>query len=155
MHLNPDNFLTTPEGRITTPERNAWAWQRCFEELPRALASAARHGSKLYVLVGAQGSGKSTWARDRKEQEPHCVIFDAILVKREERAPILRLASRHQVPAIAVWFQTSLSVCLARNRSRPPDEVADERGLRNVYAALEPPTEQEGLADVWRVGSDA
>jgi hypothetical protein len=33
--------------------------------------------------------------------------------------------------------------------------VANERGLRNVYAALEPPTEQEGFAIVLHVNSDA
>jgi predicted kinase len=155
VHLNPDHFLQTPEGRLTTPERNDWAWTRCFEELPFALASATREKSVLYVLVGAQGSGKSTWARARKELEPNSVIFDAILVKREERAPVLMLAAEHHVPAIAVWFQTSLNVCLARNRGRPPDEVADEAGLCNVYAALEPPSEEEGFASVWLVNSDA
>lgn len=155
MHLNPDHFLETPQGRIWTAERNAWAWQRCFDALPGALAHAAQARGRLYVLVGAQGAGKSTWAAARKAQEPGCVVFDAILVRREERAPILRLASEHEVSAIAVWFRTSLDTCMARNRSRPADEVADERGLRNVFAALEAPTEEEGFTEVWCVGGEA
>lgn len=77
------------------------------------------------------------------------------MVKREERAPILGLASECKVPAIAVWFDTPLDVCLARNRGRPADEVADEGGLRNVHAALEAPAADEGFVDVWRVESDA
>jgi predicted kinase len=154
VHLNPDHFLETPGGRVTTPERNAWAWRRCFEELPAALAAAGPTGT-LYVLVGAQASGKSTWARARKSAEPGCVIFDAILVKREERAPILAHARSAAVPAVAVWFQTPLSVCLARNTTRPADEVVDEGGLRNVFAAVEPPTEQEGFASVLLVASEA
>ena len=69
MHINPDHFLVTPDGRVTTPERNAWAWAQCLAALPAAL-TAAGPGSTLYVLIGAQGSGKSTWARSLKEREP-------------------------------------------------------------------------------------
>ena len=155
MHLNPDHFLETPAGRIWTAELNAQAWARCFEELPGALAVASQRGACLYVMVGAQGSGKSTWARTRAQREPDAVIFDAILVKREERAPILAAAARYEVPAIAVWLETPLEECISRNRSRAADEFADEVGLRNVYAALEPPSEEEGFSSVWRVPSDA
>jgi predicted kinase len=147
MHINPDHFLETAAGRVITPERNAWAWEQCFAVLPGALADAGGDGV-LYVLVGAQGSGKSTWARARKAQEPGCVIFDAILVKRCERSPILAEAARHAVPAVAVWFRVPLETCLARNAARPADERADEQGLRNVFAAVEPPAEAEGFARV-------
>ncbi len=155
MHLNPDHFLETPNGRIWTAEANSSAWRSCFEQLPHALAAAAAQSSRLYVLVGAQGSGKSTWARARKQSEPDCVIFDAILVKRQERAPILAQAAQQGVPAVAVWFRTPLELCLSRNRSRPADEVANETGLRNVFAALEPPTGEEGFAMVVHVNGDA
>jgi hypothetical protein len=151
VHINPDHFLDTPKGRVTTAERNGWAWQQCFAALPQALAGARGRGN-LYVLVGAQGSGKSTWAAAQRLAEPECVIFDAILVKRSERAPILVEARSNRVPAIAVWFRTSLQSCIARNAARPADEVASEEGLRNVFAALEPPTEAEGFASVWTVG---
>jgi predicted kinase len=144
MHINPDHFLQTPEGRVMTPERNAWAWRQCFARLSSALA-AATVARRIYVLVGAQGSGKSTWASETHLREPDAVIFDAILVKRSERAPILAEARRHGVPAVAVWFKTPLAACLQRNAARPGDEVADEGGLRNVFAALEAPSEEEGF----------
>jgi predicted kinase len=83
------------------------------------------------------------------------VIFDAILVKCEERAPILAQAAQHGVPTVAVWFRTPLELCLSRNRRRPTDQVANEIGLRNVFAALEPPREQEGFATVLLVNGDA
>ena len=76
------------------------------------------------------------------------IFFDAILVKQSERAPILAHCRRFAVPAVAVWFRTPLELCLARNAARPPDEVADTQGLRNVFAALEPPTAAEGFAKV-------
>jgi len=110
MHINPDHFLNTPEGRVTTPERNTWAWEQCFAVLPTAVAASVV-SRKIYALVGAQGSGKSTWAAETRAREPDAVIFDAILVKRSERAPILSEARRQGVHAVAVWFQTLPVVC--------------------------------------------
>jgi hypothetical protein len=150
VHINPDHFLETPEGRLTTPERNAEAWKKCYGALDAALAVASP-SSKLYVLVGAQGLGKTEWVRQRAKDEPEAVFFDAILVKRSERAPIVAAAQRFSVPTTAVWLQTPLEICLKRNAARPLDEVANERGLRNVFAALEPPDRSEGFVEVIRV----
>jgi predicted kinase len=150
VHINPDHFLETPDGRLTTPERNAEAWIRCYEALDAALA-AANLSTRVFVLVGAQGSGKSTWARGKHVDEPDAIFFDAILVRRSERKPILDRARAHGISAVAVWFRTPLDVCLARNRARPADEVAAEQGIRNVFAAIEPPTIAEGFAEVIEV----
>ena len=150
MHINPDHFLDTADGRVWTAERNARAWEQCFAALATAL-KAAQPGARLYVLVGAQGSEKSTWARQFLEREPDAIVFDAILVKRSERAPILLAAKEHGVAAVAVWFRTPLEVCLARNAARPPDQVADEQGLRNVFAAVEGPAEWEGFVALMEV----
>lgn len=147
MYISPDHFLGTPEGRIITPERNAVAWRQCFSSLEDALLAASGDAA-VFVMVGCQGSGKSTWARAFSQRVPTAIIFDAILVKRSERAPILDAAARHQVPAIAVWLKTPLSTCISRNRSRPADEIADEQGLRNVFVALEPPSIEEGFSEV-------
>jgi hypothetical protein len=38
--------------------------------------------------------------------------------------------------------------CHVRNAARPPDHVANETGLRNVFAALEPPSLDEGFSEV-------
>jgi hypothetical protein len=147
LHLNPDHFLETSDGRVTTPERNDEAWRQCFAALDEALPSARL----VYVLVGCQGAGKSTWASARHRDEPDAIFFDAILVQSHERAPILAAAARHGVPVTAVWFRTPLETCLDRNRARPTDEIADEGGLRNVFAALQPPRLDEGFARVLEV----
>lgn len=150
MHINPDHFLETPECRIWTSERNAVAWKQSFAALDEALRGRSAR-SVVYIMVGCQASGKSTWARARKREEPHAIIFDAILVKKSERQPILLAAGQCQVPAVAVWFQTPLQVCLERNAARPTDEVVNEQGLKNVFAALEPPQLSEGFAQVLEV----
>jgi predicted kinase len=152
VHINPDHFLETAEGRVTTSERNTWAWEQCFVVLHASL-KAAQPGARLYVLVGAQGSGKSTWARQLLERESNAIIFDAILVKKSERAPILVAANEYGIPAVAVWFRTPLAVCLSRNAGRPPDQVANEQGLRNVFAAVEPPSQAEGFIHVLEVAN--
>jgi predicted kinase len=152
VHINPDHFLETAEGRVTTSERNTRAWEQCFEAL-HAVLKAVQPGARLYVLVGAQGSGKSTWAKRLLEREPSAIIFDAILVKKSERAPILLAANERGIPVVAVWFRTPLTVCLSRNAARLPDQVANEQGLRNVFAAVEPPSQAEGFAHVLEVAS--
>jgi predicted kinase len=151
LHINPDHFLQTAAGRVTTPERNAEAWRQCFAAFDAALQSSEL-STRVYLLIGPQGSGKSTWARRTSIEEPLSVFFDAILVKRSERSPILAKTRERGVPAIAVWFRTPLAVCLARNSARPPDEIAAEQGIRNVYAAVEPPSHAEGFAEIVEVG---
>jgi len=150
MHINPDHFLETLGGRITTPERNQRAWEQCYQALEVALHRASP-ATRVFLMIGPQGAGKSTWAKAFARKHPEAVIFDAILVKRIEREPILAAAARHGVMCVAVWFTTPLDVCLARNTARPPDEVCDEQGVRNVFAAVERPTLEEGFEQVIEV----
>jgi ABC-type ATPase involved in cell division len=143
MHINPDHFLQTDQGRVFTPERNRHAWASSYSALERTLVEIARPAT-VYLLIGPQGAGKSTWVKNRPLAEG-TVYFDAILVKRSECAEILSRMKPFGVRAIAVWLQTPLLACLERNAARPVDEVVDEQALRNVYAALEAPSLSEGF----------
>lgn len=153
MHINPDHFLQTESGRIVTTERNRAAWQRSYEALDAALQNASPL-TVVYVLVGPQGAGKSTWAKSAAQTLPGAIVFDAILVKKNERKPILEAARSHSVKVVAVWFKTPLEVCLSRNASRPADEVVPAHAVRNVHAAIEQPTVAEGFAHVIEVLAD-
>jgi len=148
MHINPDHFLQTSSGRVWTPERNKQAWQSAYRLLDHALNDKAL--AKVYLLIGPQGSGKSTWVRCQGSVE-HVVFFDAILVKRSERTEVLSRIKPHGVAAVAVWLQTPLLVCLERNAKRPVDELVNEQALRNVYAAMEPPSLSEGFQSILEV----
>jgi predicted kinase len=150
MHINPDHFLQTETGRVTTRARNNEAWRQSYKTFHQALAAAAP-GTEVYVLVGAQGSGKSTWARKLAMSAVRAIIFDAILVKYQERVPVLAAAEAKGLKTIAVWFNTPLEICLVRNAARPPDEVVPEQALKNVFAAIEPPSVAEGFARVIEV----
>ena len=78
-HINPDHFLDTPQGRDTTPEATR-SPGRSAAPLDATLRGAAPN-ARLYLMVGAQGSGKSRWARRRAAAEPGAIVFDAILVQ--------------------------------------------------------------------------
>jgi predicted kinase len=79
-----------------------------------------------------------------------------------ERAELLAIAARHQVPAVAVVFGTPLETCLDRQRSRPsplpgrrwgravPDSVVRNQHQRTM-ASLDTLT-AEGFAQVVRAG---
>ena len=103
---------------------------------------------KIYVLIGAQAAGKSSWAENKIKNEPNNIVFDAILVQKMERASIIKIANQHNIECIAVMFRTHLSVCLERNSKRPPDTKVDEQALKNVFAALEAPSLDEGFRNI-------
>ena len=147
MHINPDHFLSTVAGRVVTPERNLDAWRLSYLAFRQALEQA-NHLAEVYVLIGAQGSGKSTWAKSFHQAQPNAIIFDAILVKAEERLPIISAAQARGIPVIAVFVDTPLSVCLARNTKRPEDEVVSEQALKNVFSAIECPELSEGFSQI-------
>lgn len=147
MHINPDHFLVTESGRVVTPERNTVAWEQCYRALAGELDRQA-DASEVLVLVGPQGAGKSSWARSYAAKNPSTIIFDAMLVTRAERAPILRAVKEHSGTAVAIWFDTPLDICIARNATRPVDERVPVQAIRNVHAALEAPSRNEGFDDV-------
>ena len=154
VHINPDHFLETENGRVTTPELNFQAWQRCYKALDEALR-AATPNTRVYVMVGPQGSGKSTWVRANAPGLRDAIVFDAILVKRSERETVLVPAYKHRVRAVAVWMRTPLDLCISRNAARPEDEVVPEQAIRNVFAAVEPPSLDEGFERVIEVSADS
>src|SRR5262245_7742495 len=153
MHINLDDLLETPAGRICTHERTAEALRQCFTMLGSALARA-NDKTTVYVLVGAQASGKTTWARAKAAHDRDAIVFDFIRVKKSEREPILTAARAAGVPIVAVWFKTSLDECLTRNAARSLNERVDEEALRNVFAAVEPPSVEEGFTRVQEVRKD-
>lgn len=151
MHINPDHFLQTELGRVISPDLNRRAWASSMEALQIAMESR-NQATSLYILVGAQGAGKTTWLRSNADRlGSDAAVFNAILVKKSERKPLLDIARAHDVPVIAVWLDTPLEICLLRNARRLDDEVVPDSAIRNVHAAIEPPTTEEGFSSVHRV----
>lgn len=143
--FNPDDALRTPEGRVFTAERNAAAWEHIYSEL-EAIMAAPNAEMCLYVVMGVQGSGKTTWVKEHRESlGAAAVILDAALPARAHRARALAIAARYDCRTVGVWIRVPLDQAIAQNASRPADEVVPESALRSVFNALEPPSRDEGF----------
>ena len=148
--INPDDYLETPTGRVFTVERNRQAWEQAYAALEEQLARA----STLYLVMGVQGAGKSSWiARHIGGLESDAVFFDAALPARQHRARIVALAQTRDVPVIAVFVQADLDLALARNAARTEDKVVPEPAVRSVFSMLEAPSFDEGFAAVMLVNT--
>lgn len=157
--INPDDFLLTPTGRLWTPERNEVAWKQAYAALTSTLAQNSIEGPSvptgdLYLVVGLQGAGKSTWIRNNAERLAPCVFFDAALPRAIHRRPLITIAQSAGTSIHAVWVDVELHVALYHNSLRPEDERVPESSIRSVDGLFEPPTASEGYADVLRVQSD-
>ena len=128
-------------------------------------------------MVGLQGSGKSTWvarhlaathavvskdhwpnARRREARQRRVVaelldagarvVVDNTSPSRVDRAPLIAAARTAGVPVRAVWVDTPVEVCLARNQAREGRARVPVRGLLGTRSRLVPPTRDEGFAHV-------
>ncbi|KAF1048638.1 MAG: hypothetical protein GAK35_00188 [Herbaspirillum frisingense] len=149
LHLNPDHYLGTP--RIWTPERNQQAWEACYRDLETFLQRHAG-AATLYIVCGIQGGGKSSWIRDNLHTlAAPAVVLDAALPGARHRARAVTLAGIYGCRAEAVWINTPLETALSWNRLRPADEQVPEEAIHAVSENFEPPTLEEGFADVHEV----
>jgi predicted kinase len=126
------------------------------------------------VLVGLQGSGKSTWvsrnlagthtvvskdhwpngrrreARQRRVvaellAEGRSVVVDNTNPAPEDRAPLIAAARAAGVPVRAVWLDTPVEICLARNDERTGRARVPLPGVLGTRTRLVPPTPAEGF----------
>jgi protein phosphatase len=144
----------------------------------------------LVVLVGASGSGKSTFAQahfrptevlssdgcralvsdDESDQAAsqdafdvlrfiaarrlrlaRLTVADATNVRLEQRAPLLALARKHEIPCVAIVFDVPEELCLDRNRSRAGrivDASVVRKQIRDLRESLRS-LHEEGFSRVY------
>jgi predicted kinase len=145
MIISPDHLLMTPEGKYYwTKERVQEAWRLSTEAFQKALASGDH--DRVVLLMGAPGSGKSTWLE--KNKKPGVLFFDAVFKNFRSRQDYLRFAEQAGFYPEVVWVRTPLEVCLERNALRPEDRKVPEETLREMWESIEkcPPNPgQEGF----------
>jgi predicted kinase len=134
----------------------------------------------LVVLVGLQGSGKTTFyrtrfaathahvsmdllrsARDRRARERalvaeaaalgRSVVVDDTNVRREDRAALVRLAAALGMRPVCYLFPPDVRGALARNARRAGRARVPPVAIHATRARFEPPGEDEGFAEIWRV----
>jgi predicted kinase len=133
--------------------------------------------AELVVMVGLQGSGKSTWvgrqlagthtvvskdhwpnARRREARQLRVVaellaagasvVVDNTDPSPEERAALIAVARDAAVPVRAVWMDTPTAVCIERNEARTGRDRVPLQGLLATRSRLVPPSTEEGFVRV-------
>ena len=133
--------------------------------------------NELVVVVGLQGSGKTTWvaehlggshvvvskdhwpnARHREARQRRVVaelladgasvVVDNTDPSPAERAVLVELAAAAGVPARAVFLDVPLETCRRRNEARSGRARVPDVGVFSTAARLVPPTTAEGFTDV-------
>ena len=130
--------------------------------------------TELVVMVGLQGSGKSTWVVGHfagthvvvsKDHWPHArrrearqlrvvdellaagrsVVVDNTNPAVEDRAPLIAAARAAGVPVRAIWLDTPAALCLERNERREGRARIPLVGVLATRSRLVPPTLAEGF----------
>jgi predicted kinase len=151
IYVNPDDFLGSP--RLFTDERNREAWRACKNLVETTLNEAAVPYN-YYLVCGVQGAGKTHWVKNNTARfaEP-AIVFDAAHARACDRAGAVAQARRFSCRMIAIWVSCPLDLALARNRTRPKDEVVPAEVVRLVFNTFEPPRLEEGFDEVIEVAS--
>ncbi len=131
---------------------------------------------ELAILVGIQGSGKSTFC-SRTLQHTHLrlcrdvlitdnrlmVLFHAALAVSASvvidntnpsvrtRARFIRAAKAAGYSVVGYYFPTQVEVAIARNAARDCERRVPEKAILGTAAKLRPPTLDEGFDVLWRV----
>lgn len=119
-------------------------------------------GAETVVLVGVQGSGKSSFARMCKARNSNVVVNEALRLRRNKVLIVDRcnatIAERKEWAVgrtVAVWFDYDTELCTSRAETRSTHETLPSylarAAITSMALLLEPPTLQEGFTGVVRV----
>jgi predicted kinase len=128
------------------------------------------------ILIGIQGTGKSTFCRERlfhthvrisldmlQSRHREVILLTACLnakqpfvidnpnPTREERARYIAPSRAAGFKVTGYFFETDIREALARNELRGRGHRVPERGVRSTHARLQPPGRNEDFDALFRV----
>jgi len=138
---------------------------------------------EVVVLVGLQGSGKSTFYRSKfasthtlvsKDRFPNnrrparrqaqlieealsegrSVVVDNTNPTVEDRAAIVSITRAFGARLTAYYFSAPIQDCLVRNRQRTEKSLVPDAAIFITQKRLQPPTLAEGFDQIWQVNVD-
>ncbi|HKD06241.1 MAG TPA: AAA family ATPase [Bryobacteraceae bacterium] len=84
--------------------------------------------------------------RHRIELRRPCTYIDATSLTRKDRKGFIRVAREHGCRVEALWFDTPLEICMARNAAR--GRVVPEHVMNQMAAKFVPPSVEEGFDSI-------
>lgn len=125
-YLSPDTRLYDENNKyVFTKERSAKAWATEYQELGFILVSPGLHDS--------------------------IVQWDAMMTSVLSRSAVLNICIGAKAIVHAIYVETPLELCLERNRQRTPDRRIPDDLITRHHVRFEPPTLEEGFAQIIRV----
>lgn len=133
------------------------------------------------ILIGIQGSGKSTFCRQRffdthvrinldmlkTRHREKCLLNACLAVKqpfvvdntnpaREDRRSYIEAAKAAGFTITGYYLQSKIDECRIRNEGRPAGQVVPLKGLLGAAGRLELPSSEEGFAKLYyvKIGDD-
>jgi predicted kinase len=128
------------------------------------------------ILCGIQGTGKSTFCRERlfhthvrinldmlQSRHRETILLTACLnakqsfvvdntnPTREERARYIAPARSAGFKIVGCYFESTVQEALVRNELRGPGHRVPDRGLHGTFARLQPPDPGEGFDTLYHV----
>lgn len=145
----------------------------CQERTRIATRSATVAGVEAVLFIGIQGSGKTTFYRERlfdthvrisrdmlKTRNRELLLVRACLAARQAfvvddtnaskttRADYVAAARAGGFRVVGYYFRTPLRTALARNRRRPPGQVIPVPGVLATFKRFQPPEWAEGFDEL-------
>jgi predicted kinase len=128
------------------------------------------------IFTGIQGTGKSTFYRERffrthmrlnmdmlRTRTRERILLEACLKAKQPfvvdntnptikaREPYIAAAKAARFRVVGYYFQSSIDEALRRNEARPHDQRIPKVGLFATNARLQAPTFAEGFDELWDV----
>lgn len=128
------------------------------------------------VFVGIQGTGKSTFFRERYFRTHVRINLDMLKTRNredlllracieglqpfvvdntnptiEERAKYIRVARQARFRVVGYYFESKIADALQRNEGRPPDQRIPRVGLLGTHKKLQLPSLSEGFDELFYV----
>ena len=130
-----------------SPKRVGEAWKTAKSQLENYLQDPSY--SRVVMMVGLPGSGKSTWISRNKAAGT--VYFDATFTTARGRADIIRRVKDAGKSVEAVVMKTPSEVSIARNLQRTADRTVNPEAVERMAKQLadEPPRMDEGFNAIW------
>lgn len=118
------------------------AWVHALEKLRAELNRPAE--KTLYIMIGAPGSGKSTWSMNQHVSQNYSIIFDACCMTKSDRYDVLSLGRQYtSTKIIGVVVCAEFLTLKKRNNTRETAKRVPLSKLSAMYESLEIPSMED------------